>query len=32
MTPKRNAKPYWEMSTQELAEATKEFDVEFVAD
>ncbi len=32
MTPKRNAKPYWEMTAKELAEATKEFDVEFVAD
>lgn len=25
-------KPYWEMTTRELAEATKEFDTEFVAD
>ena len=32
MTPKRSAKPYWEMTTKELGEATKEFDVEFVAD
>ena len=32
MTPKRNSKPYWEMTAQELAKATKEFDVEFVAD
>lgn len=32
MTTKRNAKPFWEMSAKELAEATQEFDVEFVAD
>jgi len=25
-------KKYWEMTTQELAEATKEFDQEFIAD
>ncbi len=25
-------KPYWEMTTEELAEATKEFDEEFVID
>ena len=31
MTAKRNTKPYWEMTAQELAKATKEFDVEFVA-
>src|SRR6266852_1723374 len=30
MTRKRNAKPYWEMTTEELREATKEFDEEFV--
>ena len=29
MTP---TKPYWEMNTAELAEATKEFDTEFIAD
>ena len=29
MKPK---KPYWKMTTEELAEATKEFDREFVAD
>ena len=27
-----NKKKYWEMNTAELAEATKEFDEEFVAD
>src|SRR5438105_1286871 len=33
MRPKKKAqKPYWEMTTEELAEATKEFDEEFVAD
>src|SRR5947209_13245870 len=31
MTRKKE-KPYWEMTTEELAEATKEFDEEFVAD
>ena len=30
MKPKKNAKPYWEMTTDELREATKEFDEEFV--
>lgn len=30
MSRKRNAKPYWEMTTEELREATKEFDEEFV--
>ena len=29
---KKHKKPYWEMNTVELAEATKEFDREFVAD
>jgi hypothetical protein len=28
----KKSKPYWEMTTEELAEATKEFDEEFVAD
>ena len=28
---KPQKKPYWEMNTEELAEATKEFDEEFVA-
>src|SRR5262249_18197388 len=32
MSRKRPAKPYWEMTTEELREATKEFDEEFVAD
>jgi hypothetical protein len=32
MTKKRAQKPYWEMTTAELAEATAEFDQEFVAD
>ena len=31
MIPKKKSKPYWEMTTEELAEATKEFDEEFVA-
>src|SRR5437868_5246136 len=31
MTRKPAAKPYWEMTTPELAEATAEFDKEFVA-
>ncbi len=30
MTRKKNAKPYWEMTTEELREATKQFDEEFV--
>jgi hypothetical protein len=32
VTKKRPQKPYWEMNTQELREATKEFDEEFVID
>ena len=32
MKKKNNPKPYWEMSSKELAEATKEFDKEFVID
>jgi hypothetical protein len=32
MTRKRAQKPYWEMNLEELREATKEFDEEFVAD
>lgn len=32
MTAARSAKPYWEMTAKELAKATKEFDIEFVAD
>lgn len=32
MGGKKIAKPYWEMTTNELREATKEFDEEFVAD
>lgn len=32
MNRKKKAKPYWEMTTEELQEATKEFDEEFVAD
>jgi hypothetical protein len=32
MSRKKAAKPYWEMTTEELREATKEFDEEFVAD
>ena len=32
MSRKKNTKPYWEMTTEELREATKEFDEEFVAD
>ncbi len=30
MSRKKNAKSYWEMTTEELREATKEFDEEFV--
>ncbi len=30
MSKKSNTKPYWEMTTAELREATKEFDEEFV--
>jgi hypothetical protein len=32
MSRKPPAKPYWEMTTEELREATQEFDEEFVAD
>jgi hypothetical protein len=32
MTKKLTQKPYWEMTTEELAKATAEFDEEFVAD
>jgi hypothetical protein len=32
MSRKKTAKPYWEMTTEELREATKDFDNEFVAD
>jgi hypothetical protein len=32
MSRKNVAKPYWEMTTDELGEATKEFDTEFIAD
>jgi len=32
MSRKKTVKAYWEMTTEELAEATKEFDEEFVAD
>lgn len=32
MSRKKNTKPYWEMTTEELREATKQFDEEFVAD
>ncbi len=32
MTRKRSPKPYWEMTTAELREATKQFDEEFVAE
>lgn len=32
MKRKQNAKPYWEMTTAELREVTKQFDEEFVAD
>lgn len=32
MTPRGSPKPYWEMTAEELAEATREFDAEFVAD
>lgn len=30
--PSKPTKPYWEMTTDELAEATKQFDEEFVID
>jgi uncharacterized protein (DUF4415 family) len=32
MTRKQKPKPYWEMTTAELREATKQFDEEFVAE
>ncbi len=32
MSRKNSSKPCWEMTTEELREATKEFDEEFVAD
>lgn len=32
MSRKRPAKPYWEMTTEELRKATQEFGQEFVAD
>lgn len=32
MSRKPAGKPYWEMSKEELGDATKEFDEEFVAD
>jgi hypothetical protein len=32
MSRKQTAKPYWEMTLDELREATKEFDQEFIAD
>jgi hypothetical protein len=32
MSRKRPSKPYWNMTTEELREATREFDQEFVAD
>jgi hypothetical protein len=32
MKTKNPSKPYWEMTTAELREATKQFDEEFVAD
>ncbi len=32
MTRKRSSKPYWEMTTAELRDATKQFDEEFVAE
>ena len=32
MKPKKKDKPFSEMNTQELAEATAEFDREFIAD
>lgn len=30
MSRKKDVKPYWEMTTEELREATKQFDEEFV--
>lgn len=32
MKSKKPRKPYWEMTTEELREATKQFDEEFVGD
>jgi hypothetical protein len=32
MNRKKPAKPYWQITTKELREATEEFDEEFVAD
>jgi hypothetical protein len=32
MKSKRPSKPYWKMTTEELREATKQFDEEFIAD
>jgi hypothetical protein len=32
MSRKNTVKPHWEMTTEELRDATKEFDEEFVAD
>lgn len=32
MRTKKPSKPYWEMTTEELREATKQFDEEFVGD
>jgi uncharacterized protein (DUF4415 family) len=32
MSRKKKVKAYWEMTTEELGEATKQFDEEFVAD
>jgi hypothetical protein len=32
MKNKKTTKPYWEMTTEELRDATKEFDEEFVGD
>ena len=32
MKAKVKTKPYWEMNTEELAQATAEFDKEFIAD
>src|SRR5437867_256335 len=32
MKSKKPTKPYWEMTTEELREATKQFDEEFVGD
>jgi hypothetical protein len=32
MSRKKSQKPYWEMTTEELREATKQFDGEFIAE